>query len=129
MKKTHIEKIGWAYLIAAMLCALFGAVYEMFSHEVYSGFMVFAFAIPLLGGAAPFLALARLHSIRLPDQTTCRMYHCGLATLTVGCIMEGVLAIYGTTNDLSIVYWVAGPLLVVTGLLKYALGSTVLMVE
>jgi hypothetical protein len=129
MKKTHIEKIGWAYLIAAMLCALFGAVYEMFSHDVYSSFMVFAFAIPLLGGAAPFLALAHLRSIRLPDQAACRLYHCGIATLTVGCIMEGVLAIYGTTNDLSIVYWIAGQLLVVTALLKYGLGRRVLMVE
>lgn len=121
MTKSTIEKIGWAYLIAALGCALFGAIYEMFSHDVYSGFMIFAFMIPLLGGAAPFLVLAHLRKIRQPDQAARRLYHCGLATLTVGSIVEGVLAIYGTTNDLSTVYWFAGPLLAAAGLIRYAL--------
>ena len=39
-----MAKTGFAYLLAALFCALFGFVYERFSHEVYSGFMIYAMA-------------------------------------------------------------------------------------
>lgn len=35
-------------------------------------------------------------------------WNSGIAALTVGCIFHGVLEIYGTTNQLMIVYWIAG---------------------
>lgn len=43
------------YLAAAVFCALFGAVYEIFSHGVFSFFMIYAFAFPLVFGAFPML--------------------------------------------------------------------------
>lgn len=43
----------------------------------------------------------------------CRLHHAGVATLTLGSVMEGVLAIYGTTNQLTCWYWIAGGLLLV----------------
>ena len=45
------------YLAASILCAMFGAVYEAFSHDVYSYFMIYAFLFPLIGGALPFFLL------------------------------------------------------------------------
>ena len=38
--------------------AVLGAVYELFSHGVYSYFMLYAFLFPLAGGALPLLALS-----------------------------------------------------------------------
>lgn len=49
----RILKEGRICLAAAVFCAVFGFIYEMFSHEVYSAYMIFAFAIPLLAGAVP----------------------------------------------------------------------------
>ena len=40
-------------LAAAAFCAIFAGIYELFSHGVYSGFMIGACAIPLLLGAVP----------------------------------------------------------------------------
>lgn len=37
-------------LIAGIACAAFGLIYELFSHEVYSFYMIYAFLIPLLPG-------------------------------------------------------------------------------
>ena len=51
-------RIAVNYVAVALFCALFGAVYEIFSHEVYSYPMIYAFAIPLAGGALPFLGEA-----------------------------------------------------------------------
>lgn len=43
------------YILAvSAFCTVFGEVYEHFSHNVYSAYMVFAFAFPLAGGALLF---------------------------------------------------------------------------
>lgn len=48
-------KTACAYLAVSAFCAVFGAVYEHFSHNVYSACMVFAFAFPLAGGSGAML--------------------------------------------------------------------------
>ena len=118
------------YLLAAIFCAVFGAVYELFSHGVYSGFMVYAFAFPLALGTLPFLLLnlalkgknsrflLSLYSWRLPEN----LYHCGILTCTVGSLMTGVLDIYGTTNRLTVFYWFAGAVLILAALLICTIG-------
>lgn len=109
------------YLVISLLCALFGWVYEQFSHEVYSNYMLYAFGFPLAGGALPYL-LACLYPHRCrPGGLERSVHHCGIATLTVGSILCGVLEIYGTTNRLTQVYWVAG-----WGMLALAAGCYVL---
>lgn len=108
-------KTAFVYLFVTLLCAAFGAVYEAFSHGVWSGFMVYAFLFPLVLGALPFSLLALLGRV-LPSRWPRQLHHAGVATLTVGSIFEGVLAIYGTTHHLTIVYWIAGAALLLLGL-------------
>lgn len=103
-------RISFVYLAAALLTALFGGVYELFSHGVWSGWMVYAFAFPLAGGALPYAAVG-LWGKRLPDPTVRLLGHCAVATFTVGSLVQGVLAIYGTTNRLTGCYWAVGGLL------------------
>ena len=62
--------------------------------------MAFAFLIPLLGGGFLLLPVFRRRNSSL--------WRCGILTLTVGCLLRGVLDIYGTTNWLCGVYWVVG---------------------
>ena len=102
-----------AYLLATVCCALFGAVYELFSHEVYSYFMIYAFAFPLLLGAVPFF-LIQNRGKPFPGGTA-DLIHAGVAALTVGSFLQGVLEIYGTGNPLTAVYWAAGGVLTFVG--------------
>ena len=110
MFTSATERTAFAYLLSAILTALFGSVYEIFSHGVWSGWMVYAFAFPLLLGALPF-AWMSLRRRSQPAPWCRRLHHAGVATLTVGSVMQGVLTIYGTTNRLIVLYWVAGCLL------------------
>ncbi|MBQ3127140.1 MAG: hypothetical protein IJC15_08730 [Clostridia bacterium] len=103
-------RIAFTYLCAAIGTAAAGFIYEQFSHGVWSAAMVYAFAIPLCGGALPFAALA-LWGGQSPRPFARVCWHLGLATLTVGSLFSGVLAIYGTTNRLIAVYPIAGGLL------------------
>lgn len=117
--RKRAGKTALVYLLAALLCALFGAVYEMFSHEVYSHWMIYAFVFPLAGGTLPFLILSLGRGGTYPNALVSNLYHCGIATLTVGSILCGVLEIYGTTNSLSQYYWIAGIALWVCGIGAY----------
>ena len=104
-------KIALGDLIAAACVALAGFVYELFSHGVYSLMMIYAFAFPLLLGALPF-AVRALHAKKQLSDWCVRLLQWGIATLTVGCLFQGALEIYGTTSSFVQWYWVAGPLLV-----------------
>ena len=105
-------------LIAALFCALFGAVYELFSHGVYSYPMLYAFAFPLVLGVLPLLLIGLLHA-PYPSAAARNLYHAGVAALTVGSIVTGVLEIYGTTNPLTLIYWLTGAALTLSGAAIY----------
>ena len=116
-------KTALRYLLISLFCVLFGAVYEVFSYEVYSFFMIYAFVFPLLLGVLPFL-LIRLRGMRSPNPVCRNLYHAGVATLTVGCIIAGVVEIYGTTNALILLYWMVGILLLLIPTVLYLTAKT-----
>ena len=103
-------------IIGACFLALFGALYEIFSHDVYSYFMLYAFAIPLLMGVLPYSILLIME--KYPDRKFLNLWNTAIATFSVGSVFAGVLAIYGTTNSLIIVYPIAGTALVLLSLLS-----------
>ena len=103
-----------AWLLAAVYCAAFGAIYECFSHGVYSPFMIGAFVFPLLLGALPF-QLLRKRRKPFPGKLAENLICAGVATLSVGSTVQGILQIYGTTNPLVTGYWIAGGLLTAIG--------------
>ena len=102
-----------AYLAASAFCALFGAIYEAFSHGVFSVYMGFAFLIPALAGAAVFAILQKTGFE--PGATARRLWHFGAATLTVGSLFRGVIDIYGTDSPYCAVYLWAGSALLLSG--------------
>ena len=102
------------HLAGTVCLALFGAVYEQFSHGVYSNYMIYAFTVPLVLGAVP-CALALIRQ-RYPARAGLGLWNAGIAVLSVGSVMRGVLDIYGTTNALIAVYPITGCLFLGLGL-------------
>lgn len=99
------------HLLAAVFFAVFGAVYEHFSHEVYSYFMIYAFLLPLVLGALPYTVC--LWRSFFPGERVIQLWNAAVLTWTVGAVFKGVLDIYGTTNGLWILYPLAGAMLAV----------------
>jgi len=116
MNRRSASRTSLIYLIVSLFCALFGAAYEMFSHEVYSYYMIYAFVFPLVGGTLLFQIFAVIGLKRYPHYFACKLYHSGIAALTVGSIVRGVLDIYGTTNALANYYWIFGGLFFFVGI-------------
>ena len=122
-KKKYI-RTSFIYLIISIFCALFGAVYELFSHGVYSYFMIYSFAFPLLMGTLPYFLLYFSKKIIRISSIVNHLHIASVATFTIGSILNGVLDIYGTTNKLIYTYWLAGEILLLICLLVFLLSYT-----
>ncbi len=68
--------------------------------------MIYAFAFPLMLGAFPCAVFLR--KSYAPGKWAMWLWNAAVFTWTVGSVFKGVLEIYGTTNRLILVYWVAG---------------------
>lgn len=117
--KKSDRKSVIGYLCVSIFCVIFSTIYEYFSHGVYSNFMIYMFLFPLLGGVFPFLAVSFIHHLPHPCRLSANLYNSGIATLTVGSCLQGVLDIYGTSSDYMIAYWILGIIFIVVGLLVY----------
>lgn len=108
------------YLYATIFCAAFGVVYPLFGHGVTSPFMSYAFVFSLVLGVFGFLALGWLH---LENRVAYNLYNAGVATLTVGSLLRGILDIAGADAIYPLYYFIVGALLVVAGAVIYTLGG------
>lgn len=174
---------AFLFLIAGIVCAAFGLIYEIFSHEVYSFYMIYAFLIPLVPGAllnlvTAWLAVKKEKQLRIkeaavrgtlntaftevrntgdaaaqgdvdtafeedadtcyelsrkketpantgvffPGRFTRHAWNSGLAALTAGSLFKGVLEIYGTTNNLIMVYPIAASVLLSAALVSFSMS-------
>lgn len=102
------------YLIFTIIIFIFAQVYNLFSHNVYSIFMTYAFIIPLVFGFIP--SLFKLKIIN-------KYYNAGIITFTIYSLMRGFLEIYGTTNSLIKIYLYIGTILIGIGLIKGLLNK------
>jgi len=129
--KEKATKVAFTYFLISLFWALFGGIYEIFSHEVYSFYMIYAFAIPLVMGTLPFWIYGMSgrdskdledesgSGHKYPNSVTLNLYHAAIATLTIGSIMKGVLDIYGTTNSLIKIYPSVGAVLLAMAAIGY----------
>ena len=113
-RKYYTENVIKArrYLVASLILAAAGAVYEFFSHGVYSNHMIYAFIYPLVMGCLPYLADSR-GIIKKAGPVGETLLLASIATLTIGSVIKGVLEIYGTTSFLTTVYPVLGAVLLI----------------
>ncbi len=109
------------WLLATAGTVFFAAVYECFSHQVYSRAMILAFLYPLLGGFIPATLLMLAKAKLQPGEWTRSLWDAGIASLTLGSLFRGVLEIYGTTSRLSAVLPVLGWTLLALGLISWVL--------
>ena len=105
-------------IIAALFCALFAAIYETFSFGVYSYFMIFAFVVPLLWCSLPYSIIVFINK-KIPESLSLRLWNSGIATLTVGSLVQGVIEIYGTTNQFVIIYGIVGAVFCISGFIVW----------
>ncbi len=119
---NKLKKQSFRYLVGSIICFVFSMIYEHFSHNVYSNYMIYAFLIPLLMG---FLISGLIYIIKpskMPSNLSNSIYNYSVITLTFGSIISGILEIYGTTNKLIYCYLYIGILLLFISLIMYCIN-------
>ena len=102
--------------------ALFGFVYEQFSHGVNSLNMWFAWAWVVFG-LIPYLLFLIAPIKWAPGTLTECVYNLGVALLTVRSIFLGVLEIYGKTGlKMELAYTILSIAFLVGGVVLYLIG-------
>ena len=117
--RKKLVKTRDRWLMVTVGTVLFAAIYECFSHQVYSRAMILAFLYPLLGGLIPTTLLMLAEDQLLPGDWPRSLWAAGIASLTLGSLFRGALEIYGTTSRLSTVYPVLGWALLALGLISW----------
>ena len=115
IRKQIIRKKIIKNIVLTVLCIIFSTIYECFSHQVYSIFMIGAFIVPLLAGVDINVIRWLVYKDIEISESALAICQCGVYTLTVGSIFRGILDIYGTTNSKGILFWYVGFLLIAIG--------------
>lgn len=97
---NYFKKQTIVYFLISIFLMVFGLIYEQFSHDVYSNYMIYAFAIPQVIGMLPSMLFSFSIVKKLPNRTSVNLHNAAIATITVYSIIRGILEIYGTTNSL-----------------------------
>ncbi len=100
------------YTMVTVFCALFGAIYNLFGHGVYSFFMSFMFLWPL-SATLGCLVLALSHLT--PTRLSRNILNAGVATITAGSLLKGIFEIAGTSSPYEILFFGTGIALVMMG--------------
>ena len=108
------------YFIISIFFLIFGVVYEAFSHNVFSNYMMWAFLIPLFLGFVPYMILYILN--KKINIISLQLYNSCILTFTLGSIMKGILEIYGTTNVLMNVYLPVSITLLVLSIIVFVIN-------
>lgn len=115
---NDLKKDNKKYIIFMVFCLIFGFVYEIFSHGVYSLFMMCLFVIPLFYLCINLICIRKSFNIPFVSK---KIFDLSMFTFTFFSIVKGVLDIYGTTNSLIYIYLVVGILLLIISLISLVL--------
>jgi len=119
----QLRKTGLVYLILSLTAIAVDNIYAIFGHGVSSAAMTWMFLYPLIGGALIYFLIERF----IPGVSKAtgyrffyNVYNSGIATLTVGGFLKGILDIAGASSTYIVIFNVIGWLFVAVGLILLA---------
>ena len=108
------------YLALSFAAIAVDNIYAIFGHGVRSDAMTWMFLYPLIGGTLFYLLIELLIpwiNRLVGYRVFFNIYNSGIATLTTGSFLEGILDIAGTSSPYVTVFYAAGWLLIASGLI------------
>jgi len=115
----QLRKTIWVYIILSITAIAVNNLYALFGHGVHSAAMTWMFLYPLIGGGLGYFLIERLMPAIIHTggyRLFYNLYNSGIATLTAGSFLKGILEIAGTTSPYTICFYIVGLLLAVAGL-------------
>lgn len=116
-KHSAARKIGISYIVLTVAAVIIEKIYRQFGHGVTSPAMTWMFLYPLAGGLLIYLVGRAKAATAERFRCFSNLYHSGIATLTVGDFLKGVLEIAGTDSVWLPYFYIIGFVMVLFGIL------------
>lgn len=98
------------YSILSIFFFIFSRIYESLSYGEVSAFMHYLFLVPLIGGA---ILLAALFVQPQLSRLTYNLWNSGVAILSAGFLLRGIINLSGRSTTLDQPYWLIGCLFLI----------------
>ncbi|MGT2951505.1 hypothetical protein BU202_09915 [Streptococcus cuniculi] len=121
LSAKRIKKISLTYLGVTIFLFVFSRIYESLSYGEVSFFMHYLFAVPLIGGS---LLLLTLHLFPRLSRISFNLWNSGVAVLTAGFLLKGIINLSGRSTTLDLPYWYIGGSLLLLTILSLFLPKT-----
>ncbi len=119
-KQQHLwKKTALCYLGISVFCVMFTIIYESFSYGESSTTMRLMFLFPLIGGTLPSLFFSFKPLKYQPSRRSYNLWNSGIAILTNGCVIKGIINISGRFTDYDRIYWGLGICFLLASVLFY----------
>ena len=102
---TRFSRTFISYLAMAAFLFIFSLIYESLSYGEVSVFMHYMFCATLVGG---ILLLGLLQVKPNLSRITYNLWNSGIATITAGCLLRGIINLSGRSTTLDQPYWYVG---------------------
>ncbi|HEM3619086.1 TPA: hypothetical protein ACGO6Q_001636 [Streptococcus suis] len=102
---TRFSRTFISYLAMAAFLFIFSRIYESLSYGEVSVFMHYMFCATLVGG---ILLLGLLQVKPNLSRMTYNLWNSGIATITAGCLLRGIINLSGRSTTLDQPYWYVG---------------------
>ena len=117
MYTLNHKKIALRYMGIIIFCGIFTMIYYQFSHNVYSVYLTYLFAIPLVLGVLPSVLLLGEKETGKWGIVAINAYHSGVATLAVSSMLRGIFEIAGTGSPWQEYLFYAAIVMLVMGVI------------
>lgn len=102
---TRFSRTFISYLAMAAFLFIFSRINESLSYGEVSVFMHYMFCATLVGG---ILLLGLLQVKPNLSRMTYNLWNSGIATITAGCLLRGIINLSGRSTTLDQPYWYVG---------------------
>lgn len=117
---TRTPRTFITYLATTAFLFIFSRIYESLSYGEVSVFMHYMFCVTLIGGG---LLLGLLTIKPNLSRLTFNLWNSGVATITAGFLLRGIINLSGRSTTLDQPYWFVGASFLILALISLFLGG------
>ncbi|HEM5269581.1 TPA: hypothetical protein U1351_001208 [Streptococcus suis] len=117
---TRVSRTFISYLAITAFLFIFSRIYESLSYGEVSVFMHYMFCVTLIGGG---LLLGLLTIKPNLSRLTFNLWNSGVATITAGFLLRGIINLSGRSTTLDQPYWFVGAGFLILALFNLFLGG------
>lgn len=112
-----MQRTARVYVLVGAFCLLFHFIYTSCSYGASSVVMAGMWLVPMVGGAAPAWVLAVKNRGQSVTRVSFNLWNSGIATLTAGFLVRGIINISGRFTQYDQLYWALAACLLVAAVL------------